>query len=360
MTMAEQVKLGLQDAVGDLEHFVGLWTGSRQFLDPAHNIEPPITVRSLSTLFADCVVFGIGLLLLRIFVYPAVASMLGIHAPPPGSAGQAVARKGKKKGGDEEDPALLRIKTEVALRELAFYTYSTVTHLVFYARRCDWVFPNHYEDLYRPSWRGNAVVAREYRITYFFELAWYLVGLFFLITDFKRKDFVAMFVHHLATVFLILGSWHCGYPRTGVVVILLHNVSDVFLQLAKICNYAKIPVLDVGAFICFAVSFGALRLGVYPILIYTAINSIPFYDPDPPNQGVITPGGYMQVVLFVLVFLHVYWMYLIVKMVTTMVLGDEKFGDIREEEENTAAVDGATVANGTATNGSKTDSKKTQ
>ena len=48
------------------------------------------------------------------------------------------------------------------------------------------------------------------------------------------------YVHHIATIALVAGSWINGYLRIGVLVLLVHDTSDIPLDLTKMLNYLKL------------------------------------------------------------------------------------------------------------------------
>jgi ceramide synthetase len=65
---------------------------------------------------------------------------------------------------------------------------------------------------------------------YMIELSFYwalMVSQFF---DVKRKDFMQMFVHHCATIMLLSFSWACNLTRVGTLVLIVHDVADIFLE----------------------------------------------------------------------------------------------------------------------------------
>ena len=73
---------------------------------------------------------------------------------------------------------------------------------------------------------------------------WYMGELSFywglLITQFfdvKRKDFWMMFVHHAVTIFLMSFSWTCNFYKVGTLVLIIHDVADIFLESAKLFKY---------------------------------------------------------------------------------------------------------------------------
>jgi hypothetical protein len=54
----------------------------------------------------------------------------------------------------------------------------------------------------------------------------------------RQKDFVFMVVHHIATLFLIHMSYLNGFFRIGSAILLCHEVSDPFMEIAKMFLYA--------------------------------------------------------------------------------------------------------------------------
>ena len=55
----------------------------------------------------------------------------------------------------------------------------------------------------------------------------------------SRKDFVALFIHHWATLLLMTCSFMSGKLRTGCITLALHEYSDIFLESGKLCNYCS-------------------------------------------------------------------------------------------------------------------------
>lgn len=65
---------------------------------------------------------------------------------------------------------------------------------------------------------------------YVAELAFYWSLMFSQFTDNKRKDFIIMLVHHLATITLITFSYANNMLRAGTLVMCVHDASDIFLE----------------------------------------------------------------------------------------------------------------------------------
>lgn len=41
-------------------------------------------------------------------------------------------------------------------------------------------------------------------------------------------------VHHIATVLLLVYSYYVNFARVGTMVLITHDISDIFLELAKL------------------------------------------------------------------------------------------------------------------------------
>lgn len=64
----------------------------------------------------------------------------------------------------------------------------------------------------------------------------------------------------------------CRFQRVGAVVIFLHDPSDVFLELAKVCQYLGYELPAVCCFSLLLISWGMLRLVILPFwLIRSAV-----------------------------------------------------------------------------------------
>ena len=57
--------------------------------------------------------------------------------------------------------------------------------------------------------------------------------------DEKRKDFLVMLIHHILTLTLIIVSYATRYHKVGILVIFVHDVTDILLELTKCHVYLK-------------------------------------------------------------------------------------------------------------------------
>ena len=112
------------------------------------------------------------------------------------------------------------------------------------------------------------------------EMAFYWSLLATQFSDVKRKDFWEMFVHHMATLALLTLSWTNHMHRMGSLVLMVHDLADHWMELAKLARYAKFEVIarpsrvaitvalfqrccDV-SFVIFCLTWTYSRLGIFP------------------------------------------------------------------------------------------------
>lgn len=61
----------------------------------------------------------------------------------------------------------------------------------------------------------------------------------------KKTDNLLLSAHHLVTIGLIGSSFVGGYSRIGLVVLMFHDLADVFLEFAKFAKYLSFVSLTV-------------------------------------------------------------------------------------------------------------------
>ncbi|KAF6262816.1 TLC domain-containing protein [Scenedesmus sp. NREL 46B-D3] len=168
---------------------------------------------------------------------------------------------------------------------------------------------------------------------YLIELGFYIQAIPFLFfVEVRRKDWLESFAHHIVTLGLMYYSWYANFTRPGVIVMLLHDVSDIFLEAAKLARYADKEAAALYLFVAFAVSWVILRVVLFPrvIIVRTLIDpvvliAIPYnIDPQPHYSAFAT-------MFMLLYFLHLYWTYLIFKVIYKQ-LKTGSTDDVREDD----------------------------
>ncbi|KAM6962820.1 ceramide synthase 2-like [Aplochiton taeniatus] len=164
---------------------------------------------------------------------------------------------------------------------------------------------------------------------YIMELGFYWSLLLCVSVDVKRKDFKEQVIHHIATIFLMGFSYCANYVRVGTLVMLVHDSSDFLLESAKMFNYAGWRKTCDTLFVIFALTFLVTRLVVFPnrVVHTTLVVSRDFFQPF---------FGYyfFNALLLLLQALHIFWAYLILRMVYKFVFLGKVERDERSDEES--------------------------
>lgn len=194
-----------------------------------------------------------------------------------------------------------------------------------------------------------------WKMYYLAECGFYIQALFSLIfIDQRMKDFLEYLIHHISTLIALFLSYTCGYPRLATIVLLLHDVTDIFLYSSKfsieIGNRPVASVLFAGFILCYTF----LRLMYFPYLIYHEIFNknvlvMPgnqyFYKYIAESAGGLDLDKYglcvfhhcistwriIIVCSICLLGLHVFWYRLALKVLARSFGKDPKVYDIRKE-----------------------------
>ncbi|XP_019165278.1 PREDICTED: LAG1 longevity assurance homolog 2-like [Ipomoea nil] len=156
-----------------------------------------------------------------------------------------------------------------------------------------------------------------------------------LVWETRRKDFAVMMSHHIITVILISYSYITRFFRIGLVILALHDASDIFLEAAKLNKYSK---KEFGASLCFglfAISWLVLRLVVFPFWVIKASS---FYILEVLRMSDSYDKSLYYVfntLLLTLLVFHIYWWILICSMISKQLKNKGKVGeDIRSDSED--------------------------
>jgi len=219
---------------------------------------------------------------------------------------------------------------------LTFYAYFCYIgyRALFTPTTASWIQDTHNHWIGWPYHVMSEMVEYYYQVelgSYIHQLLW---------TEVSRSDSLQMILHHLTTIALMVFSYLSNYTRIGASILLLHDTADVFLEGAKVSHYISQGAKGkffraagkIGAdvlFVIFAVTFFVTRLMLYPrYIVYSAyVESMEIF-------GTYSMSGYFVFtgLLTILQLLHVFWFYLIARMIYGMVT-DKLGGDVRSDDD---------------------------
>ncbi|XP_074524964.1 ceramide synthase 2-like [Halichoeres trimaculatus] len=183
----------------------------------------------------------------------------------------------------------------------------------------------------RECWKNypKQHVAEIHQWYYILEMGFYLSLLLSVSVDVKRKDFKEQVIHHIATLFLIGFSYCTNFVRVGTLVMLLHDSSDFLLESAKMFHYAGWTRTCDSLFVIFALVFLVTRLVVLPsrVIYSTLAVSLNYFQ-------AFFGYYFFNTLLLVLQALHIFWAYLILRMVYKFVFLGKVERDERSDEES--------------------------
>lgn len=158
----------------------------------------------------------------------------------------------------------------------------------------------------------------------------YASGLLMLVFwDTHRSDFWAMLLHHVATVCLVALSYYLGFLRVGSMIMILHDPSDIILEVTKMLNYAEWEQMSTVMFAVFMASWFFTRLVYFPFrIVWSTSHEVEHVLGFKPDMYMLFNG-----LLLMLVALHIYWFAIICNIALQKVLEGKDVADVREAEE---------------------------
>mmetsp|Transcript_52133 Transcript_52133/g.156479 ORF Transcript_52133/g.156479 Transcript_52133/m.156479 type:complete len:439 (-) Transcript_52133:259-1575(-) len=132
-----------------------------------------------------------------------------------------------------------------------------------------------------------------------------------------RGDFQEMFIHHVVTNLLILGSSYFRFTRIGSMVFLVHDISDVPVDMSKLANFLKWKKTTIFCFVTMVLVWLATRLIVLPFVIYRSVLTESYLlvsanGLDPIYFYCYRPIFYTLIGLIIL--LHLVWFLMFIRM----------------------------------------------
>lgn len=146
-------------------------------------------------------------------------------------------------------------------------------------------------------------------------------------SDIVRGDFREMFIHHVITNLLIFGSSWFRFTRVGSMVFLVHDISDVPVDLSKLANFVKWKTGTIVCFVTMVLMWIATRLYILPFYIYRGVLKY--------SNLLVSENGNMDVRFYImyrpffywlfagLIVLHIFWFYIFIRIAVDLVSKSE-------------------------------------
>jgi len=251
-----------------------------------------------------------------------VLTPLGTKCIPPASAKKFKSLEDRKA---RESDTLTRF--ENAGWEFIFYSLSACIGLFVYSQETDWsIWPS------TQLWTDWPLQSSESLLQKYFLLGLSFYGqalLSLIFYDKPRSDYFEMLLHHLVTIFLIAVSYYVRIERYTLIIMLLHDVGDIWLNLAKTLKYLGPAWTNAsnGFFVFFVLIFMATRMCFLPLTV------IPSGYWEAMQVEPAIPGfTALNSALVILQFLHFFWFSLIIRAVKRQIDRGGQLDDFREEE----------------------------
>jgi len=132
-----------------------------------------------------------------------------------------------------------------------------------------------------------------------------------IIRERKRPDFYELLVHLLVTNCLLVFSYYGNYIRIGSLIMLAHSASDVFVYIAKALVDTKVTGGAL-SYIPLLVAYIWCRIYIHSATILKSIWFEAVSIVGTAN-GQLLSWDYLNFLLSILLMLHLYWLFVIVK-----------------------------------------------
>jgi len=152
-----------------------------------------------------------------------------------------------------------------------------------------------------------------------------------------RGDFPEMFTHHVITNLLVIGSSHFRFTRIGSMVFIVHDISDVPVDLSKLTNFMKWKNATVVSFVTLLAIWLLTRLYILPFVIVKGVfeyNTCVF-GTDKISEDMhyyIIAILIFKVLLIGITILHVFWFLIMIRILYRLVTKGDRH-DLSEQKQ---------------------------
>ena len=161
---------------------------------------------------------------------------------------------------------------------------------------------------------------------------WIVTGFSCKFFEERRKDYIEMMLHHCVTVYLISENFMTEQYPFAVLVLFIHDSSDIIIDLLKMSNYMKTE--ESHGFYFTEIMFFASTFCVWPyfrLYVYPRYIIYGFYITTTRCGEPTGTAG--TIALSILVVLHVYWWCLFIRIFyRSIVKGEGSGGEIGDDD----------------------------
>lgn len=132
-----------------------------------------------------------------------------------------------------------------------------------------------------------------------------------------RGDFREMFVHHIITNALTFGSSHFRSTRIEATFLILHDLSDVPVDLSKLCHFLKWKNSTVVVFTIMTIVWAITRLFILPFECFRSLlfeSHIVLIEKSVPPLVYFCYRPFFLFLVGSIIFLHCLWFFMMLKM----------------------------------------------
>ena len=176
------------------------------------------------------------------------------------------------------------------------------------------------------EYETNELPSTGIRVLYLIQIGYYIFDSFYITLIDRTNDYLTMLVHHIATLALL---WMSYSPPTtfkiGCAILIYHEFGDVSLYLCKTLHYAQFELTSNILFVIHIMIWIWTRLIWFPRVICSLYIDIP----SSPKYWQVWP---CTILLFTLLILHIYWTYLMLRVLYKAVVKKEAMADHRDKD----------------------------
>ena len=144
-------------------------------------------------------------------------------------------KKGKVSQEDVRSFEIIKHKFSTSAWKLVSYSFF-VGYGIYALKNESWLWdPSSYHACF-----PNNSIPFLLRLYYNMATAYYIYTSFAIFFEPKMKDRNEMMVHHVVTLSLLISSYMANLVKYGLSILILHDIADPLMELAKICFYTNV------------------------------------------------------------------------------------------------------------------------